>query len=246
MTEDSPFKLETKRSLAEQVVDRIKGMIMEGDLDAGDRLPPEVDLAARMGVSRTALREGMRTLEAQGLLETRAGVGTVVRSVGADQLAQPLTLFVEASGGAIKFEEFHAVRTIIESEIAALAAKSAGEAELEVLRSSMATMEATAGDFEAFASADASFHQSLAIMTGNPLLELFLGALRLLLEEHIRQVVSHIDPLKDVLPYHAAILSAVERRDEEGARKAMKDHLRQVAENYRRAETDIGSEETTT
>ncbi len=238
MSQDSPFRLETKRSLAEQVVDRIKDMIMNGALDSGDRLPPEVDLAEQMGVSRTALREGMRTLEAQGLLETRAGVGTVVRSVGADQLAQPLTLFVEASGGAISFEEFHAVRAIMEAEIAALAAANAGEDDLVVLRKSMAEMEATADDGEAFASADASFHQTLANMTGNPLLELFLGALRVLLEEHIRQVVVHIDPATDVLPYHAAILTAVEDGDENRARDAMKDHLRKVRENYYMAHDD--------
>lgn len=246
MSQDSPFRLETKRSLAEQVVDRIRGMIMNGKLDAGDRLPPEVDLAEKMGVSRTALREGMRTLEAQGLLETRAGVGTVVRSVGSDQLAQPLTLFVEASGGAISFEEFHAVRTIIETEIAALAAKGADESDVEVLRNSMAAMEASAGDGEAFASADANFHQLLANMTDNPLLELFLGALRVLLEEHIREVVSHIDPFTDVLPYHAAILAAIAEGDVEGAREAMKDHLRQVAVNYRMAGEDTEGEGSTT
>jgi len=240
MSQESPFKLETKLSLAEQVVDRIKGMIMNGDLDAGDRLPPEVDLAARMGVSRTALREGMRTLEAQGLLETRAGVGTVVRSVGPEQLVQPLALFVEASGGAISFEEFHAVRTVIETEIAGLAAERAGEAELGALRKLMTDMEATtADDVDAFASADASFHQTLATMTGNPLLELFLGALRVLLEAHIRQVVGHIDPARDVLPYHAAILAAVAEGDKEAARGAMQDHLRQVAENYYHAEHDV-------
>lgn len=246
MSQDSPFRLETKRSLAEQVVGRIREMILNGDLNAGDRLPPEVDLAEMMGVSRTALREGMRTLEAQGLLETRAGVGTLVRSLGADQLVQPLTLFVDASGGTISFEEFHSVRTILEVEIAALAAANATEGDLAILRRSMADMEASAGDAETFASVDASFHQSLATMTGNPLLGLFVGALRVLLEDHIRHVVGHIDPATDVLPYHASILSAVEAGDEDEARRAMKDHLRQVAENYYTTMRDLGQEGTAT
>lgn len=241
MTTDSPFRLETKRSLAEQVVGRITEMIINGDLVAGDRLPPEVELAEKMGVSRTALREGMRTLEAQGLLETKAGVGTLVKALGADQLVQPLTLLVNASGGAISFEEFHAVRTIIEVETAALAANNATEDQLATLRKLMADMETSAGDVEEFASFDASFHQTVATMSGNPLLGLFLGALRALLEDHIRQVVGHIDPEKDVLPYHAAILDAIVNRDAVTARDAMQDHLRQVAQNYKMALAEIRS-----
>ena len=232
MTKKSPFRLETKRSLAEQVADRITELIVDGALVAGDRLPPEVDLADQMGVSRTALREGMRTLEAKGLLEIQPGVGTIVRKVGHDQLVQPLSLYVEVSDGAISFEEFHAVRTILETEVASLAAASATESDIETLRGLMAEMESSVGDVDAFATSDASFHESLAKMTSNPLLGLLIGTLRILLEEHIRDVVGHIDPVVDVLPYHAAILAAVAAGDAEASRRAMEDHLTKVKENY--------------
>ena len=232
MTKKSPFRLETKRSLAEQVADRITELIVDGALAPGDRLPPEVDLADQMGVSRTALREGMRTLEAKGLLEIQPGVGTVVREVGQDQLVQPLSLYVEVSDGAISFEEFHAVRTILETEVASLAAASATESDVEVLRGLMAQMESSVEDVDVFATSDASFHESLATMTSNPLLGLLIGALRTLLEEHIRDVVGHIDPVVDVIPYHAAILAAVEAGDAEASRRAMEDHLTKVKENY--------------
>lgn len=232
MTKKSPFRLETKRSLAEQVADRITELIVDGALVVGDRLPPEVDLADQMGVSRTALREGMRTLEAKGLLEIQPGVGTVVREVGRDQLVQPLSLYVEVSDGAVSFEEFHAVRAILETEVASLAAATATEADVETLRGLMAEMESNVGDVDAFAASDANFHESLAKMTSNPLLGLLIGALRVLLEEHIRDVVGHIDPVVDVIPYHAAILDAVESGDAEGSRRAMEDHLEKVKENY--------------
>lgn len=232
MTKKSPFRLETKRSLAEQVADRITKLIVDGDLVAGDRLPPEVDLADQMGVSRTALREGMRTLEAKGLLEIQPGVGTVVREVGHDQLVEPLSLYVEVSDGAISVEEFYAVRTILETEVASLAAVSRTDADVEVLRGFMTDMENSVGDVDAFATSDASFHEALAKMTTNPLLGLLIGALRVLLEEHIREVVVHIDPVVDVIPYHAAILDAVEAGDSELARQAMEDHLTKVMENY--------------
>jgi len=235
MTQESPFKLETKPSLAAQVVDRITGMIVGGELSDGDRLPSEADLAEQMGVSRTALREGMRTLEARGLLETRRGIGTVVRSVSADQLVLPLSLFADASGGAVSFEQFHTARSILEVEMAAIAARNATDDDVKQLRRFLEDMEAGVGDADAFATSDAGFHQFVASMTGNPLLELLLAALRRLLEEHIRQVVAYIDPAIDVLPYHTAILRAVEARDPEAARSAMQDHLRQVRENYHMA-----------
>ncbi|MCZ7532707.1 MAG: FadR family transcriptional regulator [Acidimicrobiia bacterium] len=232
MTQKSRFKLEMKRSLAEQVTDRITEMIVSGDLVAGDRLPPEVDLASQMGVSRTALREGMRTLEARGLLEIQPGVGTVVRDFGYEQLVQPLSLYVDVSDGAVSFEEFHAVRRLLETEVAALAASAASDASIEVLRGHMAEMERSVEDRDAFAASDASFHESLAMMTSNPLLGLLISALRVLLESHIREVIHHIDPVTDVLPYHEAILEAVVARDEGAARQAMESHLIKVRENY--------------
>ena len=157
MTKSSLFRLETKRSLAEQVADRITELIVDGDLAAGDRLPPEMGLADQMGVSRTALREGMRTLEARGLLEIQPGVGSIVREVGHAQLVKPLSLYVDVSNGAVSFEECHAVRTILEMEVAALAAVSASKAQIESLRELMTDMENSIGDIEAFAASDASF-----------------------------------------------------------------------------------------
>ncbi|GMQ94154.1 MAG: transcriptional regulator GlcC [Acidimicrobiia bacterium] len=232
MTKRSPFKLETKRSLAEQVADRITQLIVDGDLSAGDRLPPEVDLASQMGVSRTALREGMRTLEAKGLLEIQPGVGTIVREFGHDQLVQPLSLYVEVSDGAVSFEEFHAVRVILETEVAALAAGAASDADVELLREYMTEMERNVDDIDAFAANDAGFHESLAKIASNPLFGLLIGALRALLEDHIREVAGQVDPVTDILPYHAAILEAVEARDVEAARRAMEDHLTKVKDNY--------------
>ncbi|NOX21819.1 MAG: FadR family transcriptional regulator [Actinobacteria bacterium] len=232
MTKNSPFKLDTKRSLAEQVADRITELVVGGDLVAGDRLPPEVDLAIEMGVSRTALREGMRTLEAQGLLKILPGVGTVVREVGSDQLVQPLSLYVEVSDSEISFEEFHAVRVILETEVAALAAGAAVDSDVLILKGFMADMEMNVADADAFAASDASFHESLAKMASNPLFGLLIGALRVLLEDHIREVVGQIDPVTDVIPYHAAILEAVEDHDADSARRAMENHLAKVKKNY--------------
>ncbi|GMQ94377.1 MAG: hypothetical protein BMS9Abin12_1866 [Acidimicrobiia bacterium] len=84
-------------------------------------------------------------------------------------------------------------------------------------------------DGDAFA---ASFHESLANVASNPLLGLWIGTLRVLLEEHIRGVIGEIGPVTDVLLYHAASFDAVEARDADAARRAMENHLTKVKENY--------------
>lgn len=236
--ESNPFMLRTQRRRSDQVVDKIRDLVLSGQLGPGDRLPPELVLAEQMGVSRTGLREGMRLLEAQGLLETRPGVGTVVREAGATQVVRPLEWLAEASYGGLSFDEFHTIRRILETEIAALAATNATDEGIVTLEAAMADMETSVDDNVRFAEHDAAFHHGLAAMTGNRLLELLIAVIRELLERHIESVLAHIDPRSDVIPYHAAILEAVKARDPEAARRAMKAHLHQVRTNFEAATAD--------
>lgn len=236
----SPFELQANPRRADQVVEKIREMVLSGALKPGDQLPSELILSEDMGVSRTALREGMRILEAQGVIETRPGVGTVVLAAGLTQLVRPLRWLSMARYGGFTFDEFHGVRTILETEIAALAAPRASARDIATLEDALTAMEASLGDDRTFAQHDARFHHVLAEMTGNRLLELLASALRELLEDHIETVVAHIDPLSDVLPYHAAILAAVKAGDAEAARRAMQTHLDQVHANFEAAKLAAG------
>jgi GntR family transcriptional repressor for pyruvate dehydrogenase complex len=231
----SPFELQANPRRADQVVSKIREMVLSGALKPGDQLPSEMVLSEDMGVSRTALREGMRVLEAQGVLETRPGVGTVVLAAGLTQLVAPLKWLALARYGGFSFDEFHGVRSILETEIAALAAAGATEDAITSLDDAFGDMQNALGDNHLFALSDARFHHVLAEMTGNRLLELLASALRELLEEHIETVVAHIDPRADVMPYHAAILHAVRAGDPDAARQAMQVHLDQVHTNFEAA-----------
>ncbi|KGM08789.1 FadR/GntR family transcriptional regulator, partial [Cellulomonas carbonis] len=111
-------------SRTDRVVDGITRMILDGELRAGDRLPVEKDLAAALDVSRGSLREGVRALEALGVLEARQGAGTYVTSLDPSLLVGPLGMVVElqAAGHALPV---HEVRRTLETEAAGLAARRA-------------------------------------------------------------------------------------------------------------------------
>jgi GntR family transcriptional repressor for pyruvate dehydrogenase complex len=235
MTDGSPFSLRSKGRLVDQVVEKIQGLIIDGQLKPGTKLPPEIELAEQMGVSRTALREAMSILMTKGLLETKPGVGTVVQQMSRDQVVEPLNLLVQMRDGGVTFEQLHQVRSILEVEIAGLAAMQATEADIMGLEQLMTEMEGNQGNADVFATRDADFHQKLARATHNPVLDHLVGIIRDLLVDHIMQVVQHIDPQLQVLPYHRYILDKVAAKDEAGARQAMLDHLNQVQKNYEEA-----------
>jgi GntR family transcriptional repressor for pyruvate dehydrogenase complex len=236
MTDGSPFSLRSKGRLVDQVVDKIQGLIIDGQLEPGTKLPPEIELAEQMGVSRTVLREAMSILMTKGLLETKPGVGTIVLQMSRDQVVEPLSLLVQMMGGGVAFEELHQVRSILEVEIAGLAARQATKADVAGLEELMTEMEMNQSNADVFAIRDADFHQALAHSTHNPLLDHLVGIIRDLLEGHIMQVVRHIDPQIHVLPYHRHILDRIVARDEAGARQAMLNHLNQVKKNYEEAQ----------
>src|SRR4051794_27988704 len=94
----------TRMSLTQRAIDEIKAMIIRGELAAGDRLPKEADLAARLGLSRTSLREAVRALTLARILEARQGDGTYVTSLEPSMLLEPLTFMAD----------FHQDRTLLQ------------------------------------------------------------------------------------------------------------------------------------
>ena len=221
--------------VVDRVVNEIQQLILDGQLQPGDKLPPERELADKIGVSRTVIREAVRILVTKGLLETKPGVGTIVRHVTRDRIVEPLSLMLRTQDGDISFEDFHQVRTILEIEIAGLAAAHATEVGIAEIKQIMADMEANRDNPDVLAEKDTDFHQTLAHLTLNPLLELLLGVIRALLQDFIAQVLPGIDPIKQVFPYHQRILNRVAAREEAGARRAMQEHLAQSRRNYEEA-----------
>jgi GntR family transcriptional regulator, transcriptional repressor for pyruvate dehydrogenase complex len=236
MNSPSPFRIVgNKERLVDRVVTELQNLIVAGKLAPQTKLPPERELTEQLGVSRTVVREAVQILVTKGLLETRPGVGTMVRQMTREQVVQPLDLLLRNhAGDKISFDQLHQVRSILEIEIAGLAASQATDAEIEQLKQITAAMEAAQGDLDTLAARDTDFHSALAKMTHNPLLAILVDSIRDLLQEYIALVTRYLDPQQENLPLHSRLLERIEARDVEGARQAMRENLDQMRKNTQR------------
>lgn len=228
------------RKLYEQVVERIKGQILGGELRSGDQLPNERTLGERYGVSRTVIREAIKTLIENGLVEVRRGQGTFVFDGTANALKQSLRLMMGFAAND-RAEEMVEVRELLEPEIAARAALRRTPADLEALRAAIEDMNAAIDDVERFIEADNRFHVALAVSTQNHFIPRLLDSVVDLLQElrgHIFRVGG--GPQRGQ-HHHQHILDAVEKGDAAEAREAMLAHLAQVRRDSRDALAAAGT-----
>jgi len=222
----------SKDKLVDRVAGEIQRMVLQGELPPDTKLPPEVEFAEQIGVSRTVLREALRALAHKGLLETRQGVGTIVRQPTVDQISEPLGMLLSSEG--ITLDHIHQVRTILELEIAPLAANQATEEDIEALRR-LAWSMVHSDDVKEFADLDGDFHTTLAKMSQNPLLVVLLNSIRDVIQEVRLHVSGHPALRKTVIRDHKRLQEAVAARDPEAARQAMAEHLahaRKIQEEY--------------
>jgi GntR family transcriptional repressor for pyruvate dehydrogenase complex len=212
-----------KAKLVDQVVDNIQGLIIDGQLEPGTRLPPERDFAGRMGVSRTVLREAVRILVTKGLLETRHGVGTVVRHVTSDQVIEPINLLLQTH--ELSLDQLHQVRSILEVGVVRLAAHKAQPGDLAALHAILAQMIQAGHATAEFVALDDRFHRALAEATHNPLLVVLSDSIGAIMHEVRLQVHEHTLLAQTANPDHQKILQAVTTHDADRAAFAMQAHL---------------------
>lgn len=224
------YKLVRTARLYEQIVQQIEESIVKGDLKPGDQLPAERDLAQRFGVSRTAVREAVKALREKGMVEAYSGRGTFVTDGTTQAVRQSLDLITKIGQpeGSTQLAE---VRAILEPEIAALAAIRIQEPELATMREAVAIMDRAGHDPDAYIEADLDFHLALAEAAANPIiLSLIDSIVGLLREQRLRIFRVAGGPERGQV-HHKRILEAVERRDVEKAREAMREHLGQIRED---------------
>lgn len=226
------YKVVRSSRLYEQIVQQIEDSILKGTLKSGDQLPSERELALKFGVSRTAVREAVKALHEKGLVEAYSGRGTFITNGTSEAVRQSINLMmrIDQADGSENLAE---VRQILEPEIAALAATRIQAPQLALMREAYSVMNSALKDADAYIEADLDFHLALAEAAENPLiLSLLDSIVGLLREQRIKIFFEKGGPERGQY-HHARILAAIEKRDAEAARAAMRNHLRQVREDSR-------------
>src|SRR3954447_5423723 len=152
---------------AEEVVTLLRNLIQRGELSAGDRLPPERDLAKLLGVSRPTLRAGIRSLTAVGILQSRQGAGTFVAKAEESPTLDTNALMLLSALHGFTSDEMFEARLALEMSIAALAAERASSEDMAQLAEEIAGMYASIEKPEQYLVHDMQFHQTVAAASGN-------------------------------------------------------------------------------
>ncbi|WP_323147138.1 FadR/GntR family transcriptional regulator [Pseudomonas marginalis] len=209
MTDIAPL---IKRSLVDQALEQLRWRISEGRWAIGERLPTEPELAAELGISRNTVREAMRVLAFSGLIETRQGDGSYLRS-----MTDPLGAMRALSHCTL--EQAQETRQILEVEAVGLAAVRRTEADLTALHEALkASAVLYHGDLEAYISADLLFHKRLVDAAHNPALSELYQYFSAIVGAQLRQTLNISPRRQAVFDLHIALLEAVEHQDPERAK----------------------------
>ena len=211
-------------ALSDKVAKAITEAIVTGRLKPGQALASERELADQFSVSRTVIREAVRSLVAHGLVETRSGRGVQVAAVDGNVVARSMDLYLR-SNPAIDYARIHEVRSGLEIQIAGLAAERATPEDLEQLRDSNEQLGSVSKDIATAARLDLEFHRGVAAATQNPLFVVMLDSIRDVLLEIRRVAFSKQGMVKYAQHAHGLILERLGERDADGARAAMRAHL---------------------
>jgi len=215
--------------LPDVIVDNLTEAIMTGRFAPGERLPSERELGDQFGVSRTVIREAVRSLAARGLVSVTSGRGLEVAEVTVDTVTGSLRLFLRGQR-SFDYGKIHEVRCAMEVETAALAAGRASPQDIEALTALCDDLEQHLGaaDYRAAAASDFEFHRVLMAVAGNELFLVMLDSISDILREIRDRSYPAQGVGQDGLKAHRTILNAVAGGDGAASREAMLTHLMQA------------------
>lgn len=212
----------------EQVEERIRMAILSGELKTGDLLPPEAELARQFSVSRTTVREALRSLTTQRLIYKVPGSrgGNFVQHIDHSSLGTAVIDSVHnlLTIGSIDFTEVAEVRQYLETPSVRLAAANRSNDDLERLRDIVRRQKTASVDDPEVPKLDEQFHTLIAQASGNRVLASFVAALH-----HETEPVHYLDLSPEVgratVRQHRAIVDAIDDQDPEAAEDAIVNHL---------------------
>ncbi len=217
---------EIRRPVYEDVCEQIQTLIRRGELAEGAKLPPERMLAAQFKVSRNSVREALRVLAENKVVESRHGDGTYIRSLEDVDRVHSLGPAIEKKRKRVG--EIFQFRRILEPQIAFLAAQSITPQELKQLKVLIFEQKRRRVLGQSDEDLDAEFHLLVARATKNAVIVEVLKALTGVLSETRSICFQGPDRQSVSLRTHILIVDALERQDPEAARQAMEQHLKEI------------------
>ena len=219
------FEAVRRNRIYEEIARQIEKMIAE-KMKPGDMLAPERQLAEQFGVSRSSIRDAIRTLELSGLVEARQGLGTVVREHSAAALANPLTSILVQRRKLVG--ELIDVRKMIEPPLSARAAMHATAEEVAEMESILGRQQQKMSQGELAIDEDAEFHYAIALAADNSVVLKVIDVLMELLRDTRERSLQLAGRPERSIAGHREILEAIKRRDEAGTEAAMCRHIEAV------------------
>ncbi|WP_292293505.1 transcriptional regulator NanR [Marivita sp.] len=224
-----------RRKLSDEVFDRLRTMILNGELKPGDPVPAERDLMTRFGVGRPAVREALQTMHTIGLITISHGERSRVNEIS------PTTAFTQVDAIAQflltaapeNLDHLKEARKMFEVGLIKIAAEKRAEEDLEDLRMLLVEQRKELGNAQDFIRGDIAFHSKIASIAGNPIITAMAEAM-LKWIFHYHTSLLHWSGREDItLEEHERIIEAIAARDPSAAAGMMEVHLDRSAANYR-------------
>ena len=217
------FEAIRRSKVYEEVAKQLERLILK-KLQPGDKLPAERELAEMFGVSRSSIRDAIRSLELVGLVEPRQGAGTVVREVSAESLVNPLTTVLARQ----QISELLDFRKMLEPPLAARAATHASVEDITEMEEILRRQDDKLRRGELAIEEDSEFHYNVAMASDNSVVLKVLDVLMDLLRETRERALQVEGRPQKSLAGHRRILMAIKRRDPAAAEDAMRRHIQDV------------------
>lgn len=221
------FPVFRQEALYKRIASHVRELIETRQLQPGERLPAERDLARMLGVSRVPIREAMRTLAAQGLIDIRRGQGMFVATNSVEATVDQLTNALLKQRDLLA--ELFAVRRLLEPASAQWAAARCEADDITKLERLLDDMrragERTPPDYETIGERDTQLHVEIAATADNRVLVRIMQAIQDLHREQLETSLRYRDRVHDTVKDHSRIIRAIAAGDPVEARAAMLDHL---------------------
>lgn len=219
--------LKSYGNLSEGIVNQIMESINNGELKPSDKLPPERELSTAFGVSRTVVRDALKTLVGLGVVTIRHGMGAYINEVSEAEDVSRLSALLQISQGTL--EELYQVRELIESQAVIWCTQNAGPEDIEDLEKIVKKGKELDNASESrLAVLDAEFHLKIVEAGGNKVLKRLMINLLDLLGENRSKVLMIPGRQRLSVLDHEAIFEAIKLHDSDLAQQRMRSHLEAV------------------